>query len=65
MPNKSKHPSRKGIDIASHKGGRSVRLPGGKVTPEEWKELEALWKSSGVSWSDFVLRIARNQSHSK
>lgn len=55
-PNKTNHPSRKGIEIKSHKGGRTVWLPTGKITPAEWEVIEKLWNESGQkSWSDFVV----------
>jgi hypothetical protein len=55
--NRINHPARKGITIKAHRGGRSIRLPGGKVTPAEWAQIETAWKASGLSWSDFFLDL--------
>jgi hypothetical protein len=54
---KAPRKSRKGIDITPHKGGRTVRLPGGKVTPAEWEPICKQWQASGLSWSDFVIKF--------
>jgi hypothetical protein len=48
---------RKGLAIKAHKGGRTVRLPGGSVTEEEYERIAARWKASGLSWADYIVRL--------
>jgi len=45
--------------ITPHKGGRTSRLPGGKVTPDELAALESDRAARGLSWSDYVLALKR------
>jgi len=47
---------RKGLAIRKHKGGRTVRLPGGSVTPQEWERIAAKFRASGLSWSDYIVK---------
>ena len=51
---------RKGLAIRKHKGdesgGRTVRLPPGVVTENEYERIASKWRASGLSWSDYVVK---------
>lgn len=53
-PNKTNHPSRKGVVIEKHKGGRTARL-NARFTEAEKSAIMAAAHTAGLSVSDFIL----------
>ena len=53
-PNKTNHPSRKGIEIEKHKGGRTARL-NARFTEAEKAVIMAAAHVAGLSISDLIM----------
>lgn len=49
---KTRRPSRKGVAIASHKGGRSVLMKSWRATPEAAAAIERRMKRDKASYAD-------------
>lgn len=55
-PNKTNHPSRKGLSIQAHKGGRTETI-GARFTKAEKAAIMAAAHAAGLSVSDFILSL--------
>ena len=56
-PNRTNHPSRKGIEIEKHKGGRTARL-GARFTEVEKAAIMAAARAAGLSVSDYIMLLS-------
>ena len=54
---KTKRPSRKGIEITKHKGGRTERFEA-RFTPAEKAAIEKKRRASGLSSADWLLQVS-------
>ena len=43
--------------IAAHKGGRTARVPSGRITPQTLERIMAEKQRRGVTWADMVEEI--------
>jgi uncharacterized protein (DUF1778 family) len=55
-PNKTNHPSRKGVEIEKHKGGRTARL-NARFTEAEKSAIMAAAHAAGLSVSDYIVSL--------
>lgn len=55
---KQKRPSRKGVPITSHKGGRTDRI-GVRVTPETKQMIQAMSEAHDLTMADVVEQAIR------
>jgi hypothetical protein len=56
--NKAKRPSRKGVPIKAHKGGRTARFEA-RLSPAENAVILQLVKASGLSKSDWLMSVVQ------